>query len=654
MSAAPTQHSSPQPNLVPYSKKERRPTLENLNMARPDAKNSSVAPEVFSEKEKKQLANASKVWVLAYSSTGGGHTARSFDPMLAAVKRGIIGSGDLICITLPEKWPHDKGAAVNALNKYLDLFKAEQVDVIVKQVDKTITGLYTKTGSSDNSTILSNFVDKAKRKIPSPPIITILDEPAKKEPAEEKPASRIKRQMIEAGFDPNKGNSANSIMKQMVKAGGDPNKFHVLSDMGVYTVKGAIAAGIPASQVIEMGNHVTLLDRNKGGRNLAYLSKVTAEGRAGKIGVIEYNKDINPVGSMSATLNDLSVTPQTQVQDVRKKVVEALMRRGKENDLDPSAPTNPGIIVAKDKDPKDIDGAVYLYVNEYTPEVGKRIKEKIRDHDPDYENTLFVVCGANGLKEGMSGNLLHMMYAANADGAMNAGYGTTSELHYLLENGFQGQLLLMPVEAQHEQEANAQKMKALLKNKITVADGESLLNQLDRLVQTRTKTSELTGDMSKLVTAVANPRTNVQHIVDLIKGDKMTEREIDLLNKGKKMAENPDTKAMRRLVKVIVPVLEAAMDNEPKSFFNIQVTAKGLFMPYNMRALMSAMKDEEKFYALLGLKDATVAGPETAELRTEFLDTLDQLIAHSGSPADQNRIAKDYAKKLGEHFELGY
>ena len=579
---------------------------------------------MFSAQEKEQFARAPKVRVLAYSSTGGGHTARSLDPMVAAVDKGVIGPHELVCIALPEQWPHDKGAAEKTLKKYLKIFADKGIDVVVAQGDKTITGLYTKTGSSDNPAILENFVHKPKRGTPTPTVNTILHGPA-------------------TGF------SANEIMKQMVQAGGDPNKFHVLSDMGVYPVKGALAAGIPAKQIIEMGNHATLLDVDHGGKHPAYLSKAIGEAMPGKIGVIEYHGSVNPLGAMRQTLTQLSVTPETPVRAVREKAVAYLMAHAKRNSLDPAATTTAGIIVADGKQARDLDGAFYLYVNEYTQSVGARIKQQIRDQNPAFENTLFVVCGAGALNSGASGNPLHMMYAANADGAMNAGYGTTSELHYLLENGFQGKLLLMPVEGQHEQEANAATMKNLLGDKVEVAsDGASLLDKLDQMVQNRTKTAQLTGDASGIVQSIENSSTNTQHIVDLMDGGEMTARETQLLALGSELARSPDTKSMRRLAKVIVPALQAAI--EGRDAIEIKPTAKHATMRHDMSSLIASMKNDEQFSKLLG--GANVGGNETQKFRAECLATLEQLAALA--PDQRRGLAEERRTALGERFVLGY
>jgi hypothetical protein len=589
-----------------------------------DAEHRVATPEVFSAAEKEQFALAPKVWVLAYSSTGGGHTARSLDPMVAAVDRGVIGPGELVCVSLPEQWPHDKGAAEKTLNKYLNLFASKGVNVIVTQGDKTITGLYTKQGSADNPAILENFVEKAKRDTPTPTVNTIL-------------------------HGPGKGFSANAIMKQMVHAAGDPDKFHVLSDMGVYAVKGALAAGIPARQIIEMGNHATLLDMSHGAKHPAYLSKATAEGRPGKFGVIEYHGNTNPLVSMRQTLTQLGVTPETPVKAVHEKAVEYLLTHAKRNNLDPAATTTAGIIVADGKEAKDLDGACYLYVSEYTQIVGTRIKEQLRDQNPAFEKTLFVVCGAGAFHGGVAGNPLHMMYAAHADGVMNAGYGTTSEIHYLLDNGFQGKLLLMPVEHQHEQEANGATMKRLLGDKIQVAgDRASLFKELDRMVQNRTTTAQLAGHMGSIVHAVDNGRTHTGHIVDLMAGGAMTPREAQLLALGKTLAESPDTKSMRRLGKVIVPALQAAIAG--RDTIEIKPSSKHATMRYDMSSLIASMKDDAQFGMLLGGSD--IHGAETRKFRAECVATLEQLAA---LPPDQRKaFAEQCRTALGERFVLGY
>lgn len=584
------------------------------------------ANTIFLNQEKTQLQRAKSVWVVAYSSTGGGHLARCLDPVIKAIEMEVISKGDLICLALPEQWVHDKGAARKTLQKFEFMFSSKGIDVIMKQMDKTITGLYKQDGSSDNTAIIRNFVDKPWRQVPLPVVNTIL---------------RGRQQSF----------SAKSMLEQLVDAAGDATKVRVLSDMGVYAIKAAIEAGVPQRQVIEMGNHATLLDPavDHEGKSLAFLSKATADGRAGTLGLIRYDSGINPLVSMRTTLEQFGVTAQSSCRATRETIVDFLLEHAKRNDLDPATDARAGIIVAPGRAANEIDGAFYLYVNEYTPAATAHIKQRIRDDDPEYCSTMFVICGAGVLPDSVPGNPLHMMYAAQADGAMNAGYGTTSEAHYLLERGFQGKLLLMPVEHQHEQEANARTLHELLGERITVAtDKDSFLTRLDERVSNRTTASALTGDMSRIVSALHNPRTNLAHIADLIAGGPMLEIEADLLARGKAIGESPDTKAMRRMAKMILPALDAVIEGNES--FKLKMTAKQPETHHTLSSLISALKDDSQFAELLRLDN--IGGDETERFRAQFMRhfmTLSELSLDERKP-----YAERVRNELGDRFVLGY
>ena len=73
-----------------------------------------------------KLRKSDKVLVLEYSSTGGGHTDRSLQPIFAAVADGTLKKGDSVVILAPPRWPNDKqGNHVEKLHTRADQLKGQ-------------------------------------------------------------------------------------------------------------------------------------------------------------------------------------------------------------------------------------------------------------------------------------------------------------------------------------------------------------------------------------------------------------------------------------------------------------------------------------------------------------------------------------------------
>lgn len=574
-----------------------------------------------------QLAKASSVWVLGYSSTGAGHTARCFEPIIELVRRGKIGKSDVVCIALPEQWPHDKGAAKRTLEHYLRQLERSSINCIVTQTDKTITGLYKPCGASDNPAILADFARKPMRQVPNPEV-----------------------QSIRPG-GPVMGHSANEMLRQIVRAAGDAGKCHVLSDMGVYVTKAARLVGIPADHIVEISNHALLLDPSidHGGRSLSILSKVTAADHAGRLGLFTYDAHTNTVATMKATLDRLGVTPHTAKQEVRNRVVAEMMQHGRLNSLSTSEPVSAGILVAPGRRPEDIDGLVYFYVNEYTRAAGNFVRERLQNQDPDYSKTLFVICGPTTFRDHRSRNALHMAYAAHADGMTNAGFGVTSEVHYLMRHGFQGQVLLLPVEDQHEQQANARMLHHMLSSGIAFAhDPSDMRDHLDALVRSRTRTGELRSHMSSLLRAVNNPHTYTHHIARILNGARMSPQEAALLQRGHEIANDPDTKAFRRGAKAIVTALQGV--TEQMDLFEIRMTTKQVPSLHSIRSLAEQLRNDDQCAALFGNIDA--GGPATQEFRRMWASRLMQM--DEAPVTERKQMARNWLAELGDAYVLGF
>ncbi len=624
--------------------------------------------ELFDPAAKDALKQAPKIWVFEYSSTGGGHTARGLEPMVratqtagaqqhadpddhaeqslevavTAVRRNVINRDEVIAINLPPKWKHDKGNAKRTLDHYIKQLEDAGVKVMLTQGDKTITGLYQESGASNNAAMLQDFVDKPKRFNAGPPMAMSI-------PKEERvPAF-----------------SAKDIMAQMVQVVGPENagKINVLSDMGVYTPKAALQAGVPADNVTEIGNHQALMQHEfkvgpQGGahadpeqpKSKAFLAKASGGSTAQRLALIEYSTENNTVTPLPKTFSALGITPETSIQAARIRAAQEVLDKGRMIGLAPDDEVRAGVITNLKKGEHDkVETAVYLYLNEYTAGAAQHIKQRIRENHPDYRNSMFVLCGAGAVS---GANAMHVMYAGVADGITAGGFGTTSEMHYMMSNGNPSRFLVMPVENQHEQQANAAMLQALLPGRIQVARGpDSLRQQIDALVAGSTRTAGLhdKGTMGPLVAAAQSTRSNVDHIVDVM-ADKnnMTPREKDVLATLHAYATPADSKAMRRLTKLIVPALAAIIDEKP----DLQIQATSKVPPSTLSgiaAVKAVLEDAQGSRALLGVD---CSGPEAAAFRQECAAMLEAV--QQAPPQERIALAKQQMEALGQRFVLGW
>jgi len=436
----------------------------------------------FSQQELRHLRDANKVLVLEYSSTGGGHTARSLDPVMVAAKSGTLKQDDCVVVLAPPSWESDRnGGKVNTLHDKADALRHLGLTVIIKQADKTVTGLYQPNGDSDNVRMLKDFVDKPKRNPARTPLST----------------ERI--DLNNPGVNTGVGSTAKALLNKVIEAVGPENKhkISVLGDMAPFLQKAAAAAGI--TQSVEIGNHQGLFvgaaRTQLEGKDLAYLHKASGGGHAQKLALVEYTDNVNVVRDLAPTMEALGINEDTSKQEARAKVLDHLLKFGNRVDANAGTAATNGILVGPGvENAGDVKAMVYLYVNDYTQGAVEHIRQQMKDNPNTHGQCLFAVCGAGavGPKGGESPpanttNILQLMYAANADGVTNAGFGTTSEFHYMAKNGYAGDFVAFPVVNQHEQEANAaQLVDAFAPGRVTKAIGAQQMHQaIDALVAKR-------------------------------------------------------------------------------------------------------------------------------------------------------------------------
>lgn len=508
--------------------------------------------------------------VLEYSSTGGGHTARSLDPIIKAHQDGTLQAGDSVVVLAPPRWPEDEdGKQIKTLHQKVAALKKLGLNVILKQSDKTVTGIYMPEGPSDNVAMLKDFVYKPNRNNNQ---VSLSD--------------RDTGNTVRLG----KGHPAKQILGDVIAAVGEEHrgKITVLGDMAPYLQKAAKAMGI--ENAVEIGNHQGLFigaaREQLDGKDLSYLSKASSSGLAPKLALVEYDNETNVVRDLTPTLDNLGISAQTSKQAARGIALEHLFQCANQLDVNAVGTKADGIIVGPDARADNVGAMVYLYLNKYTQGALDHIRSRINEGHPAYQNALFANCGKeaiapNGETMGNAReakNILQVMYAANADGVTNAGFGTTSEFNYLANNGSNADFVAVPVENQHEQEANAaQLIGAFGANRVTSASGAAALYAaLDALVIKRAgqenSTSHLIGNMAQIQAAAgADGTSGAAHAADLLKRlegldhaqgplPPMRENAVAAIDSMATYTDTDAPKQRRRVYKVLVPVLDSIIN----------------------------------------------------------------------------------------------
>lgn len=527
----------------------------------------SFKPGLFDKKESDQLKLSEKVLVLEYSSTGAGHTARSLDPIIEARRARTLKEGDSVVILAPPRWPEDdQGKQVDTLHQKIAALEGLGLKVILKQSDKTVTGIYQPTGASDNVAMLKDFVDKPNR---------------------DNDHVRLSDQASGPTVRWGTGHSAKQILADVITAVGEEQKgkITVLGDMAPYLQKAAKAMGI--ENAVEIGNHQALFigDARQSlvRKDLSYLSKASSSGLAPKLALVEYDNTTNVVADLALALDHLGITAQHTKKEARTIALKHLLQCANELDVAAFGTQAGGIIRGPNADsPENVGAMVYLYLNKYTQGALDHIRSKIAGDDDAYQNALFANCARGAIVPNAATadnarnaqDILKVMWAADADGVTNAGFGTTSEFNYLARNGSNADFVAAPVEFQHEQEANAANLVGAFEpGRVTSASGADALHAaIDALVKKRhgqeNATIHLRGNMAQIDAAArAEGTSGKAHAADLLKrlddldaGDEVPSMRENAVGAMDAMADYANTNApkqRRRVYKALVPVLDS-------------------------------------------------------------------------------------------------
>lgn len=603
------------------------------------------------------INNGKKVFVAGFSSQGGGHTERMMKPLGQA-----LSSGDTVVMALPPHWENDTGNEAGKLASFSQKYQSDGANVVTVQADKAILGFYEKDGSSDNFRILEEFAMKPQRNTDQTPLYGVADNDA----------------ATGQGF------KHKDIVSQIVNVVGQDNldQITVFEDMDPYLGKAAAKAGIPSDQIVGQSNHVTMLDADDflAGKSDAFLVKANGNGYNGKVATIDYDANVNKTASLGGSLDKLGIGPDQRTEDVRKDVVATFMQHGNKihHDHEGVVTKAGSVIVSQDATAESIDRGVYLYLNSYTPPLAEHIKDRLNpesDTPPElfaaYEKAMFVVCGKEAFPEAYRNtadvsNAMHLAQAANFDGVINAGFGTSSEMQYLLENNaYEGNFVMMPIERQHEQETNAfvlthDGISEGNQDRLTIANTmQELTDQLDDLVMNRATTTQSLGQanstMAGMLDATHMPGAIADKAAGLLNGTgEMSALDSRLLTENNNRASDIDRKEARQLNKVMIPVLAALVDDQPTAA--VHLSEKVAPVTINVADFVQGMQNPDTQQdTLLNMAGVDVTGGQSTRLVETFAAGLSAIMDQPQGEARQ-QAADDYRR--GEYannvYTVGY
>ncbi|AEG94112.1 hypothetical protein [Ramlibacter tataouinensis] len=534
----------------------------------------------------KHSATAKDTVILAcgYSPTGGGHTARCLDVIQASIDKGHVKPGSTLIFNVPQIW-EGKPRSKQQLDKIAAHAKAQGIEVLLVQADKSVMGYLKPSGASDDAKIIDRFAKHAAR--PTADISHIEQ-------------ARIYGEASD--FDnPNSisGKHLGLTLKELIGEKAMGERVKVFTDMDHDLLKGMLNAGVSPNNAVDQQNHAILLEgevsKDVVDKN-ALLAKVLSS-RGAKISHIGLG-DKNTLIALSDIAKSLGITADTTKKEAMRLVAQELLEHG--NIADPQSvwdnrsgmgAVKPATGVLKHPSIKSADqvkNVMYVYAHGNQTLVGAEIQKQIARGDladDAYRNTLFVLCGFDTLRKGDG---MKLSYLADGDGITTSGAGTNGEFAYLHKAGdSKSGLLALPIIGHNEQQKNAEYLKE--KDPATMPftvignarDEESLRKDVDAYVKDRFSKIEekMNGlNMRKTLEAVGDTRTYVDQSVALLFGGEMSAESKQIVEVEKAMIDSPELQINRRYYKTVFTAIDQMVSMlsspQPDTPINIRLASK--------------------------------------------------------------------------------
>lgn len=595
-----------------------------------------------------------KILVLGYSPTGGGHTARSLDIVHEAIESGQLPPKSMVVMHVPEKWEGQTRPAV--LSKLVDALRAHGINVIVAEGDKPVYGyLNPQTGGSDDAAILDRFAHYPKRLIPN----------AKMSIAG---CKLVSGSHIPETLPTISANHLMDSIADIVGPSATSNKTYVLTDMAPDLQKAAKKCGVPDGHRVDQQNHGSMVltgDSPQIRPEHALLAKVL--GGTGELIAHIGLGEKNTLLGMTAAVDVLKLSPESTKKDALTTIADYFIQNGKQVSSE-SEQKKEGIIYSDDiKSGAVVKNIVYVYAHANTNRIAEHIQKKVNEKASDYQGTLFVFCGAQAVK---GANAMHLAYLADADGMTTAGAGTNGEFAYLNKRAdAQANLMVLPIRGHNEQEANA---KALCSNDTTkpfvtkYEAGSALGPAIDAFVGNCTKRAGgkyASGTLSPMINAINDKDTYARQACGLLFGTSNMSRESkELAEIEQKMHDSSVLKTNRKFTKMVFQVLKMVKDNSEKSApellkqsFGVALTKKpeSQLMIKNLDDVVHHLNHVDLLTKTLGSparlnSDDLLLLSETKEL----FENIRQRLQHNlAVPLDE---IKALAGKFGDSYITGF
>lgn len=524
------------------------------------------------------LEKTTKLLIVGYSPTGGGHTGRLLQIIDHALLQDTLSKDSIVIFHAPPAWENiqRRGELQTLANKLVGL----GIHVLLTESTKAVYGyLDDNTGGSDDAKILERLASNPLRHRSNRP--TLLPD------ISHRTQTLSSKMFLREILDINKlpiieSTDLFSYLKKYLDRKVFQERIYVLTDMDYSLQKSAAKAGVSAIHRLDQQNHAILLDPKNSAMNLlpkyALLAKVLG-GTYENISHISLGEK-NTLSSVKSTADMLGIISGSGIRETHTKILELLQAHALPLDAVASALGSgtlfAGVIAGSGcMANMALRNIVYVYAHKKSNLIAQHVLSKISHNDEHYSRRIFLFCGA---KAAGNYNALHLAYLADADGITTAGAGTNGEFSYLHRNTpCKTRLLVLPIEGHNEQLANTQYLSSHAATRdfiYQLGENEKLEAALDRYVSTEPDFIDAHLTLTALIEAISSQESYVSKAHDILfRQLPLSNDSRRLKNLEEKMNQSVVLKATRRYLKIVFQGMQA-LASSPTGSINIWYSDK--------------------------------------------------------------------------------
>lgn len=591
------------------------------------------------------ISKASKVLVIGYSPTGGGHTGRIFSIIEQAIEDGHVNKEDVLIFHCPPKWENTDRPELNRITTILE---KNGIHVVFTLADKSVYGYLKKDGSSDDGKILERFASYPQRSKNQHADIIACAVLWSSHTSDLLPTQFIYSEGMDTLVI-----SSKHLMQSLVRAlDNKTDKLYVITDMDPYLQKAAIAAGVSPRHCLDQQNHAILLDNaDLSSSSYALLAKVLSAS-GGKISHIELG-DKNTLFAIENLLNDLGISVKTGKATAKHLVIDVLYCYGAKINLkEKYSQTKAGVMWPEGLQPQDVQQIIYIYAHAHTPEIGELIRKKIESKDSCYVDKLFLFCSQGAILE-KNYNAMHLAYIAEASGITTAGAGTTGEFAYLHTRArWRSHLLILPIHGHNEQTANAKFIANKCKDNVLYASEIDILFQINELVKIAPLKPGRDEYMDTFINAITNKNTYSRQASEILFENLEHTQSLRLNAMARMMCESQAFKINRRYIKAVFQVL-GQVAGEPVTFpIKIKITGENPSEEFkNIHEIVAFFQKDDALMKIAGNHQADVKIPELI-LRDQVITFFQK--CQNFNPLDKLKEIEVIKDAFGSQMTTGF